>query len=202
MEEAVDYGSDTSVSGDARTMSNTPMSEVRPPTTLSPFAERYNANAPLAPHSTLSLDDAIITNPLDEQQELAVQREENDRRHAQMVTTLRNQRDYVFNLLSVEEHLRQTTGQTLATWVIGPVAASLEEGEIGQTLRERYLEPYMTTQSQYKARIEMQARGAPLPPIKGVPILLSAGETTDEEDNDFIRWVHRTRRLSSMYALR
>ena len=26
--------------------------------------------------------------------------------------------------------------------------------------------------------------------------------TTDEEDNDFIRWVHRTRRLSSIYALR
>ena len=48
----------------------------------------------------------------------------------------------------------------------------------------------------------MQARGAPVPPIKGVPILLSAGETEDEEDNDFIRWVHRTHRLSSMYALR
>ena len=31
---------------------------------------------------------------------------------------------------------------------------------------------------------------------------MSAGETKDEEDNDFIRWVHRTRRLSSMYALR
>ena len=50
----MDYGSDTSVSGDARTMSDTPMSEVHPPTTLSPFAEH---------------DDAIITNPLDEQQE-------------------------------------------------------------------------------------------------------------------------------------
>ena len=68
MEESVDYGSDTSVSGDARTMSDAPMSEVHPPTTLSPFAER---------------DDAIITNPLDEQQELAVQRDESARRHAQ-----------------------------------------------------------------------------------------------------------------------
>ena len=71
----MDYGSDTSVSGDARTVSDTPMSEVYPPTTLSSFAKR---------------DDAIITNPLDEQQELAVQREESARRHAQMVTTLRN----------------------------------------------------------------------------------------------------------------
>ena len=73
MEASVDYGSDTSLACDARTMSDTPLSEVHPPPTLSPFAER---------------DDAIITNPLDEQQELAVQREESARRHAQMVTTL------------------------------------------------------------------------------------------------------------------
>uniref|UniRef100_M4B2M6 Uncharacterized protein n=1 Tax=Hyaloperonospora arabidopsidis (strain Emoy2) TaxID=559515 RepID=M4B2M6_HYAAE len=119
-----------------------------------------------------------------------------------MVTTLNNQRDCVFTPPSVENRLRQTTGQTLATWTIGSVAASLEEEAIGQALRERYLEPSLTTQSQYKARLELQARGAPVPPIKGVPILLSAGETKDEEDNDFIRWVHRTRRLSSMYALR
>ena len=90
MEEAVDYGSDTSVPGDARTMSDTPMPEVQPPTTLSPFSERDDANAPLAPHSILGSDDAVITNPLDEQQEFAVQREESSRRHAQMVTTLEN----------------------------------------------------------------------------------------------------------------
>ena len=77
-----------------------------------------------------------------------------------------------------------------------------EEGASGQALRERYLEPSLTTQSQYKARLELQTCGAPIPPIKGVPILLSAGKTKDEEDNEFIRWVHLTRRLSSMYALR
>ena len=59
MEEAVDYGSDTSVPGDARTVSDTPMPEVQPPT-LSPLSERDDANAPLAPHSTPGSDDAII----------------------------------------------------------------------------------------------------------------------------------------------
>ena len=53
-----------------------------------------------------------------------------------MVTTLRNQRDYVFTPLSVEERLRQTTGQTLETWTIGPVATSLEKGESVQALCE------------------------------------------------------------------
>uniref|UniRef100_M4C5I8 Uncharacterized protein n=1 Tax=Hyaloperonospora arabidopsidis (strain Emoy2) TaxID=559515 RepID=M4C5I8_HYAAE len=53
-----------------------------------------------------------------------------------MVTTLTNQRDYVFTPPSVEERLRQTTGQSLATWTTGPVASSLEEKESGQALRE------------------------------------------------------------------
>ena len=48
----------------------------------------------------------------------------------------------------------------------------------------------------------MQARGAPVPPIKVIPILLFAGETTDEEDDALVRCVYRTRRLSSMCALR
>ena len=38
--------------------------------------------------------------------------------------------------------------------------------------------------------------------MKGVPILLFPGETPEEEDNAFIRWVHLARRLSSMMALR
>uniref|UniRef100_M4B6L5 Uncharacterized protein n=1 Tax=Hyaloperonospora arabidopsidis (strain Emoy2) TaxID=559515 RepID=M4B6L5_HYAAE len=122
MEESVDYGSDTSLAGDARTVSDTPMSEVHPPTPLGPFADP---------------DEVIVTNPLDGQHELAVQREESARRHVQMVTTLRNQRDYVFTPPSVEERLRQTTDQSLATWTIGPVADSPEEGASGQALRER-----------------------------------------------------------------
>uniref|UniRef100_M4BH06 Uncharacterized protein n=1 Tax=Hyaloperonospora arabidopsidis (strain Emoy2) TaxID=559515 RepID=M4BH06_HYAAE len=178
------------------------MPEVQPPTTLSPFSERDDANALLAPHSTPGSDDVIITNLLDEQQKLTVQRDESARRHAQMATTLENQRDYVFTPLSVEERLSQTTNQTLAAWTIGPGATSPEEVASGQARREKYLEPYLKTRSQYKARLEMQARGAPFPPIKCIPILLFAGETTDEKDDAFVRRVHRTRCLSSMYALR
>uniref|UniRef100_A0AAV1U2X3 Uncharacterized protein n=1 Tax=Peronospora matthiolae TaxID=2874970 RepID=A0AAV1U2X3_9STRA len=48
----------------------------------------------------------------------------------------------------------------------------------------------------------MQARGAPVPPIKGIPILLLAGETVSEEDDAFVHWVHYVRRLSNIFALR
>ena len=59
----------------------------------------------------------------------------------------------------------------------------------------------MTT-NRYKARLTRQSRGAPIPTLKGVPILLTTGINEDDEDAKFIRWVHPTRHFSSMMALR
>uniref|UniRef100_A0AAV1TAJ8 Uncharacterized protein n=1 Tax=Peronospora matthiolae TaxID=2874970 RepID=A0AAV1TAJ8_9STRA len=129
----------------------------------------------------------IIANPLDEQQQLLVQQEENAQRHAQMGATLDRQRDYVFTSPSVEERLRQAARQTLATWVIVHGPKTPKEVVSVQALRERYLEPHLTTRGQYKARLDMQARVAPVPPIEGIPILLFAGEIVSEEDDAFVR---------------
>uniref|UniRef100_A0AAV1UW03 Uncharacterized protein n=1 Tax=Peronospora matthiolae TaxID=2874970 RepID=A0AAV1UW03_9STRA len=85
---------------------------------------------------------------------------------------------------------------------IGAGATYAEEVASDRAIRERCLKPYLILRSQYKARLEVQPRSAPVLPIKGVLILLITGKTTDEEDNDFIRWVHYTRSLSSMYAWR
>uniref|UniRef100_A0AAV1T4L6 Uncharacterized protein n=1 Tax=Peronospora matthiolae TaxID=2874970 RepID=A0AAV1T4L6_9STRA len=202
IEEEVDYGSDTSVRGDTGTTSGSLMPEAQLSNTPNPFAERGGASAPSAQHAASGSDETIIANPLDEQQQLLVQREENAQRYAQMTATLERQRDYVFTPPSVEERLRQAAGQTLATWVIGHGPKTPEEVVSCQALRERYLEPHLTTQSQYKARLDMQARGAPVPPMKGIPILLLAGETASEEDDAFVHWVHYVRRLSNIFALR
>uniref|UniRef100_A0AAV1TDF6 Uncharacterized protein n=1 Tax=Peronospora matthiolae TaxID=2874970 RepID=A0AAV1TDF6_9STRA len=201
IEDAVDYGSDTSVQGDTGTVSDSPMPEAQPSNTLSPFSERGDASVPLAQHLTPGSDETTITNPLDEQQQMLVQREKIAQRHAQMVTTLERQRDYVFTPPSVEERLRQAVGQTLTTWVIGRGPKTPQEVITFQAHRERYLEPHLTTQSQHKTRLDMQARGAPVPPIKGIPILLFAVETVREEDDAFVRWVHHVRRLSNVFAL-
>uniref|UniRef100_A0AAV1UQU0 Uncharacterized protein n=1 Tax=Peronospora matthiolae TaxID=2874970 RepID=A0AAV1UQU0_9STRA len=104
-----------------------------------------------------------------------------------MVATPEHQRDYVCTSPSVAERLRQAADQSLATWIIGRMPKSPEEVASGQALRKRYLEPHLTTQDQYKTRLDMQAHGTPVPPIKGIPILLSAGETESEEDNAFVR---------------
>ena len=60
----------------------------------------------------------------------------------------------------------------------------------------------MTTQSQYIARLVKQAHGTLVPLSRGVLILLCEGELATEEENAFIFWVHKARRLSSMMVLR
>uniref|UniRef100_A0AAV1TLK1 Uncharacterized protein n=1 Tax=Peronospora matthiolae TaxID=2874970 RepID=A0AAV1TLK1_9STRA len=127
IEEEVDYGSDTSVRGDTGTMSGSLMPEAQPLNTANPFAERGGASAPPAQYAASGSDETIITNPLDEQQQLLVQREENAQRHVQMTVILERQRDYVFTPPSVEERLRQAAGHTLATWVIGHGPKTPEE---------------------------------------------------------------------------
>ena len=200
--EEVDYGSDTSVQGDKRTMSESPVPEDKPLSAPNPFFECSDANAPSAQHVASVADATNITNPLDEYQERLLQQEESARRRAHIAHKLRSHRDYEFTPLSVEERLRQAGGQSLVHWTIGPEASSPEEIANRQALRERYLAPCVTTQSQYLVRLQTQARGAPVPPMKGIPILLFSGDTIDEEDGDFVRWVHRVRRLSSIYSLR
>uniref|UniRef100_A0AAV1TUL9 Uncharacterized protein n=1 Tax=Peronospora matthiolae TaxID=2874970 RepID=A0AAV1TUL9_9STRA len=88
LEEEVDYGSDTSVHVDTGTISDSLMPEAKPSNAPNPFSERGDASAPLAQHSTSGSDETIITNPLDELEQLLVQQEENTQRHEQMVATL------------------------------------------------------------------------------------------------------------------
>ena len=58
-----------------------------------------------------------------------------------------------------------------------------------KVLNERYREPFLTTQGQYKSHLESLAYGFSIGPIKGVLILLFAGAFPEEEYNMFIRWV-------------
>ena len=75
------------------------------------------------------------------------------------------------------QRLRQTVGLSLATWVVGPEAKSAEEVAVREALDVRYLEPTIFTLSGYKARLQKQARGVPVPPIKGVPVLKTIEES-------------------------
>ena len=96
---------------------------------LNPFPERGAADALTALHTTPGMGSAIITNPLDEEQEQELQQREGSQRRSQIVSTLEIYTDYVFTPLSEEERLRQSTGQSLASWTMSPASNTPEEVE-------------------------------------------------------------------------
>ena len=201
-DEDVDYGSKTNAHGDEGTLSSLPVPEVRPLTATNPFVKRGETTAPVAQHHATDTGERIITNLFDEQQELVLQQEESALRRAQTKRVIQNRFGYVFSIPDVEERLRQTECRSHSIWAIFPEATSPEDIAFRQVLHERYLEPFLITQNQYKAHFESLARGISVRPIEGVLIFLFASELPKEEDNQFIRWVYRKQHLSSMTALR
>ena len=154
------------------------------------------AETPL--RETQGLEPDIITNRLDEQEHAYVMAEEIARQRSQTAATLRARRDYVFRPPTVEERLRQVAGQSLSGWSTGPEATTPSDIATRDALRERYLTPQVVSMTQYLARLNDQARGASVPSMRTIPILLHPGETESENDDNFIEYVHRIRRLRSI----
>ena len=133
--EEVDYNSD--VEFKASTSVQDDISRKAPNT----FPERGAVDALSALHTTPGMGSANITNPLDEEQEQALQQRESAQRRYQIMVTLKSHNESIFTTLSVEGLLRQTLGEPLASWIITAVAATTEEVEAGRVLRESYLVP-------------------------------------------------------------
>ena len=134
-EDEVDYGSD--MESKASTPARGDMSSQTP----NPFSERRAPDVLTVLHVTPSMGSEIIMNPLDEQQERMLQQRESAQRRPQIMATFEIYDDYMFTPFSVEECLRQTVGQPLASWIIA-AAASPEEVEASRVLREKFLVPY------------------------------------------------------------
>uniref|UniRef100_M4BF29 Uncharacterized protein n=1 Tax=Hyaloperonospora arabidopsidis (strain Emoy2) TaxID=559515 RepID=M4BF29_HYAAE len=111
-EEELDYGSN--VESNVSTPMRDDMSRQAP----NSFSEHTAADALTALHTTPGMGSAIITNPLNEEQEQVLQQRESAQRRSQIMETLESHTDYVFTPLSLKERLRPTTGQSLAPWTI------------------------------------------------------------------------------------
>ena len=198
----MDYGSDTQLpeeKGDSPV--STPVCELPRREAPNPFPERGDVDALTALCTTPNLGSTIVSNPLDEEQERVVRHHQDTLRRAHQRSKAQLHSEYIFTPPTVEQRLR-AVGQSLATWIIGSEVSSAEEVDKRKALDLRYLEPTVFTLDGYKARLEKQARGVPVPPIKGVPVVKTAEESNSDEDCSFIKWVHKTRRLSNIYALR
>ena len=97
-------------------------------------------------HHATDAGEYIITNPLDEQQELILQREKSALRRAHTQTVNQNWIGYVFSTPDVEQRLHQTEDRSLSTWAIAREDLSPEDIAFRKVLHESYLEPFLTTQ--------------------------------------------------------
>ena len=59
----------------------------------------------------------------------------------------------------MEERIAQSAYHTLFSWTILPKAKTSDEVATREALRERYLKPFIMTQSQYRTMLIQQARG-------------------------------------------
>ena len=185
-DEDVDYGSDTNVHGDEGTLFNPTLPDKRPLTAPNPFVERGETTVPVAQRHETGAGERIITKPIDEQQELTLQREESASHRAQTKRVIHNRSDYVLSTPDVGDRLHQKEVRSLPTWAIAPESTSPEDIAFRKIFRERYLQPFLTTQGQYKAHLESLDRGISGRPTKGVLILLFAIGLREGEDNIFI----------------
>ena len=97
----MDYSSDTNVPVEERATYDSPVQEAPPHTAPNPFDEHGEANASTALAQAPIVGDAIITNPLDAQQHLALHHEESAQRRMQLSATLEGRRGYLFTPLGV-----------------------------------------------------------------------------------------------------
>ena len=173
IDEEEDYRSYTNVHRDEGTLSSSPVPEVRPLTAPNPFVERGEITALVAQHHATDAGERITTNPLGAQQELILQREESARRCARTKRVIQNRSGYVFSTSDVEERLRHTEDRSLATWVIVLEATSPEDIAFRLVMHERYLEPFLTTQGQYKSHLESLDHGVRFDRLKACPYFCS-----------------------------
>ena len=81
------------------------MQEASPHTAPNPFAERSETTALETQHHATDAGERIITNLLDEQQELILHREDRALRRTHTQTVIQNRSGYVFSTPDVEQRL-------------------------------------------------------------------------------------------------
>uniref|UniRef100_H3H754 Uncharacterized protein n=1 Tax=Phytophthora ramorum TaxID=164328 RepID=H3H754_PHYRM len=204
--EEVDYGSDTCLREEEEEPPRGRTTDKRDLRTPNPFVERSDAVSALTALRTTSslpsrdedepMEANVVSNNLDEvqSQQLAAM-EEAPRAQRPIARPLLHpsRRDYGFEPRDPNEVARLAASQLLNDYVIGPAAHSNEEAAQREDLRQRLLTPQLTTQREYRERLQLQARGASVPQMRT--------ERQEQDVAQFELWVEGARMLSSIVAL-
>ncbi|GMF55674.1 unnamed protein product [Phytophthora fragariaefolia] len=151
------------------------------------------------------MEESVVTNDLDEAQSRQVALERQApvlRRPVARPLLTPSARDYGFQPRDPAETARHAASQLLNTYVIGSAARTPEELAQRAAFRERFLIPQVTSLSAYRERLRVQGQRGSVPPMRTYPVVLQPGEDSTEYDSRFELWEEKSRRLSSMEALR
>ncbi|GMF57211.1 unnamed protein product [Phytophthora fragariaefolia] len=151
------------------------------------------------------MEESVVTNDLDETQSPQVALELQapvSRRPVTRLLLTPSVRYYGFQPRDPAETARHAASQLLNTYVIGPAARTPDELAQRSALRKRFLTPRVTPFSEYRERLRVQGQRGSVPPMRTYPVILQPEDDSTEYDSRFELSVEKSRRLSSMEALR
>ena len=189
-------------------------SERSPLRTPNPFPERtladYGGRALRdAPPLSFSDEDApmgsrVVTNDLDDAQErqLASQASHALSRPQAAPVRFPNRRDYGFGSQDPAGLARtHAKASNLSSYLAGPQATTADQIAQRDALRERFLTMQDIPAVEYRQRIDDQLARRPVPNMRTCPRVLHPGESSDDDEVHFMRWVEKARKLPSLEAL-
>ncbi|GMF53519.1 unnamed protein product [Phytophthora fragariaefolia] len=152
-----------------------------------------------------ALEEAVVTNDLKEAQSRHVELELQalvSRRPVARPPLTPSVGKYGFQRRGQAETARQAASQLLNSYVIAPAVRTPEELAQRTALHKCFLTQQVTTLSECRERLRVQGQRGSVPHMRTYPVVLEPGEDYTENDARFELWVEKSRRLSSMDALR
>ncbi|CEG46548.1 uncharacterized protein PHALS_02947 [Plasmopara halstedii] len=108
--------------------------------------------------------------------------------------------EYDFRPANPAVETNDAVTRSLRVHIIGPVARTDDELATRRALRARFLVPQESPLDVYRTRLRTQ-RGARVPAMRTIPVVLAPGESATDDEALFERWVKRHRKLISLHNL-
>ncbi|KAL7686978.1 hypothetical protein Plhal304r1_c024g0081891 [Plasmopara halstedii] len=91
--------------------------------------------------------------------------------------------------------------RSLGVYGIGPPATTQVDLEKQKAFQARFLVPQEILVDTYRTQLRVQRKGALVPAMRTIPVVLAPGEATEVDRRLFERWVQRPQKFYSLYRL-
>uniref|UniRef100_A0AAV1UC57 Uncharacterized protein n=1 Tax=Peronospora matthiolae TaxID=2874970 RepID=A0AAV1UC57_9STRA len=187
-EGKVKYESDTAASIIYKHPPSTPLACDNTLISPNPIVKRDEVPLPIAQRAIVDPTSGVVHNTFDEDQAQHFQSVDDRMRQAQIVASANAHSGYRFTPPTEDESIRQTAGQSFATWITGPRAVTATAAIVKRdAFRAIYLDVERMTSQGHVGRLNLQAQIASVSALQSTPIVLFPGETAADSDVVFTR---------------